>query len=179
VRQCERLVELDEKLPGFLARTTMPASPEERIELAGLCSLKHLHRAAARFCEKAFAGQPKLSEAHRYNAACAAAQAGCGFGKDAATLDGTERARLRRQALDWLRAHLEAWERVLQKHPDKGRSAATKHFQEWLADPDFRGVRGPTALAKLPEAERQPWQKLWEEVAATLARARRTTTPQK
>ncbi len=179
VRQCERLVELDEKLPGFLSRTTMPASPEERIELAGLCSLKHLHRAAARFYEEAFAVQPKLSEGHRYNAACAAAQAGCGHGKDAAALDGRERARLRRQALDWLRAHLEAWTRVLQKHPDKGRAAVTKHFQEWLADPDLGGVRGPAALAKLPEAERQPWQKLWEDVAATLARAQRTTTPRR
>jgi hypothetical protein len=31
--------------------------------------------------------------------------------------------------------------------------------------------RGPEALARLPEAERQEWQKLWADVADTLARA--------
>src|SRR5262249_30096661 len=111
VRQCERLVELDGQLPGVLAGKTTPASPGERIELAGLCSLKRLHRAAARFYEGAFAADPQplddLGAAHRYNAACAAALAGCGQGKDADKFDGKERARLRRQALDWLRAALE------------------------------------------------------------------------
>jgi hypothetical protein len=33
------------------------------------------------------------------------------------------------------------------------------------------GVRGPEALARLPEAERPEWQKLWEEVAALQKRA--------
>src|SRR5262249_11689837 len=75
VRRCERLVELDGQLPGFLAGTTTPFSPGERIELAGLCTLKRLHRAAARFYEEAFAAAPELAAdlgaAHRYNAACA------------------------------------------------------------------------------------------------------------
>jgi hypothetical protein len=31
-------------------------------------------------------------------------------------------------------------------------------------------VRQPEALAKLPEAERHQWQKLWQDVADTLAR---------
>src|SRR5262249_30931109 len=76
VRQCERLVELDEKLPGFLEGKTTPASAAERIELAELCSIKRLNCGAARFYEGAFTAQPKLSEesnSHRYNAACAAA----------------------------------------------------------------------------------------------------------
>ena len=46
-----------------------------------------LNCAAARFYEEAFAAQPKLADdlgaAHRYNAACAAALAGCGQSKDA------------------------------------------------------------------------------------------------
>src|SRR5262249_46738850 len=104
VRQCERLVELDEQLPGFLEGKTQPASPAERVELAGLCSLKRLHRAAARFYEEAFAAQPSLADdpgtGHRYDAACAAALAGCGQGRDAVPLDKGQRARLRRQALD-------------------------------------------------------------------------------
>jgi hypothetical protein len=27
-------------------------------------------------------------------------------------------------------------------------------LKNWLADPDFAGVRGPEALARLPQAER-------------------------
>src|SRR5262249_14667007 len=86
VRQCERLVELDEKLPGFLEGKTTPASPEERIQLAELCSLKRSYRAAVRFYEQAFDAEPRLAEPgtpHRYNGARAAALVGCGRGKDA------------------------------------------------------------------------------------------------
>jgi hypothetical protein len=50
-------------------------------------------------------------------------------------------------------------------------------MQHWLDDPDFNGVRGPDALAKLPESEREGWQKLWADVAATLARAQEQGTP--
>jgi hypothetical protein len=32
-------------------------------------------------------------------------------------------------------------------------------------------VRGPDALAKLPEAEREQWQKLWADVQRLLDRA--------
>jgi tetratricopeptide (TPR) repeat protein len=173
VRRCERLLELEEKLPGFLDRKATPASAAERIELAGLCSLKHLDRAAARFYEDAFAAQPKLAEglnSHRYNAACAAALAGCGRGKDAAALDEKARGGLRRQALDWLRADLEAWGRELDKAPDMAGPAAGGVLQHWLEDPDLAGVRDPDALAKLPEPERQPWRQLWTEVADLLKR---------
>jgi tetratricopeptide (TPR) repeat protein len=183
VRQCERLVELDGQLAGFLEGKATPANPGERVELAELCSLKRLNRAAARFFEEAFAAHPKLADVspHRYDAACAAALAGCGQGKDADKLDSEQCARLRRQALDWLRADLEAWGRLLDQEPDKARAAARviKDLQHWLVDPDFAGVRGPEALAKLPKAERQPWQQLWGDVADMLARVRGKTAPEK
>jgi WD40 repeat protein/serine/threonine protein kinase/tetratricopeptide (TPR) repeat protein/thiol-disulfide isomerase/thioredoxin len=175
VRQCERLVELDGKLSGFLERKATPASAAERIELAGLCSLKHRDGAAARFYEEAFAEQPKLAEAlnaHRYNAACAAALAGCGQGKDADQLDAKEKSRLRGRALAWLRADLEALGRLLGNEGDPAPSAAGvgNVLRHWQADPDLAGVRGAEALARLPKAERQEWQKVWDDVAATLAR---------
>jgi hypothetical protein len=44
-------------------------------------------------------------------------------------------------------------------------------MQHWLEDPAFAGVREPEALARLPAAERPEWQKLWADVADTLARA--------
>jgi serine/threonine-protein kinase len=120
-----------------------------------------------------------LSAGHRYNAACAAALAGCAQGKDAAALESKEYARLRRQALDWLRADLEAWGGLLDKEPDKIRPILVQQLRHWLVDTDFAGVRGPQALAQLPEAERQPWQKLWDDVASLLARAQARTTPEK
>jgi tetratricopeptide (TPR) repeat protein/serine/threonine protein kinase len=177
VRRCERMVELEGQLAGFLPRKIKPASPGEAIELGGLCYLKRLYRAAARFYDEAFAAEPRLADDlnahHHYLAACAAALAGCGKGNDADKLDGNERARLRRQALGWLGASLEAWRRLLDKEPDQVRSAArvAKALQHCLADSDLSGVRGPEALAQLPDAERQLWHQLWVDVADTLARA--------
>ncbi|HJT76540.1 MAG TPA: tetratricopeptide repeat protein, partial [Gemmataceae bacterium] len=178
VRQCERLVELDGRLPGFLDGKRTPASPAERIELAKFCVRKRLYRAAVRFYAEAFAAETRLSEdlgaADRYNAACAAALAGCDQGQDADRLDETERARLRRQALDWLHADLEARGRLLDRGPEQGRPRVVGQLGHWQADTDLAGVREPEALAKLPEAERQGWQTLWNDVATTLARARKT-----
>ena len=179
VRQCERLVDLDRRLPGFLDRTTTPANPAERIELAGLCSLKRLHRAVARFYDEAFAADPKLVSQNRYNAACAAALAGCGQGKDTDKVDDKERCCLRCRALDWLRADLEASRLLLEKDENRTGRTVAGNMRHWLDDPDFAGVRGPEALAKLPEAERQPWEKLWKEVADLLKRAQDKAAPEK
>jgi hypothetical protein len=55
---------------------------------------------------------------------------------------------------------------------------AAGNMRRWLADPAFDGVRGPEALARLPEAERQAWQVLWADVADTLGRAEGTTPPE-
>jgi hypothetical protein len=38
-------------------------------------------------------------------------------------------------------------------------------------------VTAVAALSKLPEAEHKEWQKLWADVAATLARAQGQSTP--
>jgi tetratricopeptide (TPR) repeat protein len=180
-RQCERLVELDAKLQ----RKERPAGPAERIELARMCVYKRFHYTTARFYEEAFVARPEwaddLGTGCRYKAARAAALAGCGQGKDADKLDATEYALLRGQALSWLRADLEAWGRVLNKEPDNARPAArvTQVLQDWLGDADFASVRDPEALAKLPEPERQSWQKLWNDVTDTLSRAQRKTPPEK
>jgi tetratricopeptide (TPR) repeat protein len=96
VRRCEHLVELDERLPRIFAGKATLSSAAGRIELAWLCSLKRLHRTAARFYEEAIAADPRLADnagAHRYNAACAAALASCREGKDAEKPDHGERAR--------------------------------------------------------------------------------------
>jgi len=128
------------------------------------------------------AGKPRLANdldaGHRYNGACAAALAGCGQGKDAAKLDDKERANLRGQAMDWLRADLTAWGRLLEKDPAKSEQMV-EVLQRWLAERDFSSVRGPKALAKLPEAERHEWQKLWDDTVEMLKRAQGKTGSEK
>jgi tetratricopeptide (TPR) repeat protein/serine/threonine protein kinase len=178
VRQCERLVKLDAKLPQVLKGEAQPADAAERLDLAQMCQLpsKSLNAAAVRFYTDAFAREPKVADdlgaAHRYNAARAAALAGVGQGQDARNLDDKERARLRRQALDWLQADLRAWHRLLANGPAQVPPAAVaKRMRYWLADTAFAGLRGPEALAKLPDAEQQRWRELWDQVADALARA--------
>ena len=104
--------------------------------------------------------------------------AGCGQGKDADHLDDKERARLRQQALAWLRADLDTWRGLLDKEASKAPPVVAQQLQHWLTDPDFNGVRGPDALGKLPEAERKEWQKLWADVADTLAKAQGKRRPE-
>jgi serine/threonine-protein kinase len=183
VKEGERLVELDAKLPRVLKNEVEPADVGERLALAQFCqmSCKSLYAAAVRFYTGTFAEQPKLADdlegQPRYNAACAAALAGCGQGKDAGGLPDKEYVGLRRQALQWLRADLTAYRRLLEKEPDKATPAVRERMRHWQQDTDFAGVRGPEALTKLPEAERQEWQRLWADVTDTLDRAEGRSGP--
>jgi tetratricopeptide (TPR) repeat protein len=175
LHKCRHFAELDGKLARILRGEAEPAGNAERLELARWCAeYRKLDAAAVRFFRDALARDPALAEdlraATRYDAACAAALAGCGRGADAKDTSAAERAGLRRQALDWLRADLTAWQRVLAKEP--ARAAAVKQkTRHWLGDRDFAGVRGPDALGRLPEAERRDWQQLWQEVEALRQRA--------
>jgi serine/threonine-protein kinase len=170
VRQAERLLELDGRLPAALAGAACPA--RERLELAVLCQhYKNLHAAAARFYADAFAAEPGLAEraGHRSAAARSAALAGCSRGADAAGLSAADRARLRRQALAWLRADLAAWQA---RAGDTARAEpARRALAGWETDAALAGVRDPAALAELPGAERGEWRLFWAEVADALGRA--------
>jgi serine/threonine-protein kinase len=183
IRQVEQQIALDGRLPAVLKGDDVPRDTTERLDFAQLCYDQGLHAAAARFWAEALEADPKLGgdrrAGHRYDAACAAALAGCGQGKDADKLDGRQRGRWRRQALDWLQADLDDWRRLLDKEPDKVRSVLVPQMRHWLDDPDFAGVRGQQALAQLPAAERKPWRKLWDDVATTLAHVQANTTPEK
>ena len=75
----------------------------------------------------------------------------------AAWLDGKERARLRKQALQWLRADAEVRRTQLKEGRSGKADAARAAFAHWRQDADLVGVRDKNALAKLPEAERDAW----------------------
>jgi serine/threonine-protein kinase len=184
VQHCERLVELDAKLPQVLKGDVQPADVGERLALAQMCQQhRSLNTAAVRFYTDAFTEQPRLADDlqghHRYNAASAAALAGCGQGKDVEQTDGKERIRLRARSLEWLRADLAAYRKLLEKVPDRAAPLVRERMQRWQKDTDFAGVRGAEALAKLPEAERHDWQKLWADVTDLLTRAGGKAGPEK
>jgi tetratricopeptide (TPR) repeat protein len=175
LRNVERLIALDEKLPAILAKKEQPADDAERLALAQLCyETKKLYAASARLYAEAFATDAKLADdmqqQHRYNAACVAALAGCGQGADAGTLDDPERARLRQQALDWLTADLAFWAQQAESADPKVRAKVQQTLKHWQADTDLAGLRDQAGLAKLPDAEREACQKLWGEVAEVLQR---------
>jgi tetratricopeptide (TPR) repeat protein/tRNA A-37 threonylcarbamoyl transferase component Bud32 len=175
VKTCETFFVLNAKLGDYLTGEAKPTDSDEQVVLARLCQEhKKLYAAAARFFAAAFAAEPKLAEnlqqPHRYNAACAAALAGCGLGEDVAKLDDQERARLRKQALTWLRADLVALEKLVAGDKRENRALVQQRMQHWQQDADFIGVRGD-AISKLPELEREGWRKLWEDVEGMRKRA--------
>ncbi|HWG47750.1 MAG TPA: tetratricopeptide repeat protein [Gemmataceae bacterium] len=167
VRYAERLVRLDRKLSAILVGQARPVDAYEQLELAGVCKHKKLYTVAVRFYADAFAARPQLADGKRYGAACAAALAGCGQGQDTAHLSDVEKARLRRQAREWLAADLALWT----KQDTRDGSRAQKILSPWVKDPNLAGVRDPGALNKLSEEERREWQSLWQQLDRYVGKA--------
>src|SRR5262249_8704609 len=110
-REAEGLILPD--LPDFLEGKHAPTDNDERLAMLGACQFLGRHRAAAHLYADAFAADPKLMDdpnaRHRYNAARAAVQVGCGRGADANDAEDAEQTGWRKQGLKWLRADLAAW----------------------------------------------------------------------
>jgi serine/threonine-protein kinase len=116
---------------------------------------------------------PNLAEARhnlflgRYAAASAAVRASVGQGSQEKRPGEAERVGLRRRALDWLRADLELRAEQLKDSKAVDWSYLSRWpLSAWQTDPALAGVRDRAALATLPDAEREQWQRLWADVAA-------------
>src|SRR5262249_8864149 len=140
-----------------------PRDTSERLALVGVCHAKQLHFAASRLYADTFVAEPSLADdlqgGHRYNAACSAALAAAGQGADAAKLADQERARLRQQALDWLKADLSRYAQRLQSGSRIARRLVTQQMQHWQKDTDLAGIRDKATLAQLPAEEQKAWAK--------------------
>jgi hypothetical protein len=112
-----------------------------------------------------------LDSQNRYNAACAAALAGCGLGAGAAQLDDEKKSAWRQQALDWLNADREAWTKRHSRGTITVQFLSAQTADAWQQCADLAGVRDPAALAQLPQQECQAWQSLWADVQALAAAA--------
>jgi tetratricopeptide (TPR) repeat protein len=174
VRDCRRLIELESRLPAVLAGTDRPADETERLGFIHVCELTRRFAAAARLYAEAFVSQPRLATdprtAQRYKAACSAARAGCRQEAEATGLTAADRLHWRRQALTWLRADLEEWDRQLGAFATAGPGVA-KALRHWQANPGLSGLRDPAGPSRLPAEERAACERLWADVAALLRRA--------
>jgi hypothetical protein len=128
---------------------------------------------AARLYRDTFAAHPELADGihpeYRYDAARAAARAGAVSGQDKPPLDEPEKARWRKQALDWLREHLAMHARQLEDPKERG--AVPGYLRLWQAEADLAGIRDADKVAKLPESEQKACRALWADVAALLKKA--------
>ncbi|HEY7156911.1 MAG TPA: protein kinase [Gemmataceae bacterium] len=168
VQECQHLVELEGQLPAILRGQTKPASAAEQCEFAQLCHAKQHYLAAARFWADAFTNDPKLAadlqSGRRYDASCAAARAAAGQGADAGQLDSKDRSRWRKQALQWLRADLAAYARLLESRRPKDYRLVRGRLRNWQCDHDLASLRDPTEVAQMPEDERHECRQFWAEV---------------
>jgi serine/threonine protein kinase len=168
LQECERLLALEPRLNAYLKGASGPDAAEA-CDLALLCSWAHrrLYGDATRLYERAFAAEPAraldLRMGYRYHAATCAARAGCGQGTDTSVEPG-DRERWRGLALAWLRADLVLREKQITGGDDSQAREARQKLNSWKVDPNLACVYDPKALARLPEAERAAWRRLWGEV---------------
>jgi Flp pilus assembly protein TadD len=170
LRQAEQMLRLDPRLSAVLRGEDRPADLTEHATFAELAAVRRRYAGSARLYEELFRKDPTAAESNerRYNAVCSAALAGCGQGEDDPAPDADERARLRRQALDWLQAELKVRTAALAAPVPKVREAARRVFRHWQSDSDLAGVRDAAGLAALPDDEWDAWHRFWDDVAAAL-----------
>jgi Flp pilus assembly protein TadD len=185
VRDAERMLVLDKKLPAILQGEVTPSNSGEAIALATLCQqpYKKHYAASARLYADAFADEPKLvadpNAWHRYNAACVATLAAAGQGEDARLLPDKAACMFRRWALDWLRDDLTAYANLAGQDNPAMKQLIQQRLVHWKGDSDLVSVRDAKALDHLPENERIAWQGLWRDVDELLKRVGKKDEPTK
>jgi eukaryotic-like serine/threonine-protein kinase len=169
-----RFAALDTRLAGLL-NGEAPKDNAERLALAQRAYDTQRYATATRLWAGALESDPKLADnpqaGTRYNAACAAALAGCGKGKDNPPLDAAAKVKLRCQALDWLKAEHAAWSKILESGPPQARPVVAANLKHWNEDSDLAGIRDDAALAKLPQEELAACKQLWGDVDRLLKKA--------
>jgi serine/threonine-protein kinase len=171
-REAERTVMPN--LDAMLAGRAAPRDQDERLALVAVCQTTKRYAMAAALCAEAFDADPSLAgrveTGRRYDAACWAARAGRGDGRDGESLNGEQRARWRKQARAWLRGDLAEWAKASAGDP-KDRERAHRTLMHWQSDPDLAGLREPALLAALEPAERDECSSIWSEVDRVIGRA--------
>src|SRR5262249_20314392 len=99
---------------------------------------------------------------------------------DADKLDDQAKAKLRRQALDWLKADLATYEKALEAARSQSDALlvalAVQHLGQWQNDPALAAVRDDKALADLADDQQKAWRQLWSDASGLAKRARAAFT---
>jgi eukaryotic-like serine/threonine-protein kinase len=171
----ERHALLAERLPRVISGEEQPDGGEDYLSYADFACGRRLYAAAVRLYERAMADDPKIfdprSSDHRFRAACAAAQAGCDLGFDQPAPDDAGRARLRAEALAWLKADLAAWSDAIAGDESAERDRALDALSRWKSSPNLEEVRGPSRLSRLRLSEQAEWRAFWNEVDTLISKA--------
>jgi protein O-mannosyl-transferase len=177
IQACVQLRALRQRYSDLPTKRYEPSNNAERLTLADFCGQPFvgLYVRSAQLYAEAFSTDPRLAHdpgaaTHRINAAIASALAARGLGNDAAKLDEKERDRLRKQTLQSLQAELDLAAWTTPGYKAQARAAAQQALWVFRRHPAFSEVRDPVAVAKLSDAERARWQKLWKDISA-LAKA--------
>jgi hypothetical protein len=73
--------------------------------------------------------------------------------------------RLRNLALQWLRADLDQWRKVLDHEDSSQAELARTAIMHCLVCPDLTCVRDKSMVARLPPDEQRKWRQFWTETA--------------
>jgi len=167
IARVERIKAALARLDDYRKGAYRPANNEERLALAQACAQRKLHLSAAGLYGDLFASDARLAgdvtQFLRYNAACHAALASLGKDPDSENLKDNERARLRSQALAWLKADLAIHRDHFGTETGSGSSIAN-HLSNWLKEPDLASIRETEFLTKLDPLERDALNRFWTEV---------------
>ena len=156
--------------PPSSGATSRPKDNAERLAVAQVYCDRNRPAAAARLMAEALEADPKLGDdlrtGLRYEAASAAALAGCGGARTSLLLTITRKAELRRQALDWLKLDLTLRSQRLATGTAEDRKDVARAMTRWKT--------APTSAAS---ATRKPWQNSPRPNARNGGRSGRTSRP--
>src|SRR5262249_54959776 len=145
VVRAERELALSTWFPAMIWGEDRPRDNVERLTLAQMAFDRKLFAAAARHWSEAMASDPELGNdrqaGHLYRAAVAAALAGVGLGKDEPPPDAAAKAKLRRQALEGLKAELATWTGLFETGSPQSCTAVARDLTRWKQDRDLVGIR--------------------------------------
>lgn len=155
---------------AFFRGEHAPQDDDERLALTAACQDRGFHGKGARLWAEVVAAKPALLAEHGFDAAAAAALAGCGTGVDTEGLGEAERAAFRTQAVLWLNGQLDACELKLAKRREEDLTSVHDALRPWRTSWKLAALRDPAELDRLPQNERDACQQLWTRVSAVLAR---------
>ncbi len=94
--------------------------------------------------------------------------AAAGQGKDETPLDDAQKAKLRGQALSWLKDELAFFAQLLSSAPPIEKQLLLNKLNGWKYDRDLSGIRDVASLANLALAEQKAINQLWADLAFVL-----------